>query len=416
MKILWLSNAVLATEDKGLSGTWLDATAQHLIASGQVTLINIVMGNVKEPVQHNDSSIQQWVIPPSSPGKNGLPSGKSVEIALQIIGKIAPALIHIWGVEAWWGILAARQLLDRSVPVLLEIQGLKGACARVFAGGMTVREQRSCIYLKEMLLGRSIAKDQKEFMNWGHFEQEIISGCRFVSTQSPWVRAWVKAANPNCNVYNTELMLRKAFYDAVPWTSKEENPVIFCSSAYPVPYKGLHDAIRALALLSRRFPKVRLRIAGSIQKSRLRQDGYVRWLNKLCVDLGIKGQVEWLGPLTADQVVREIQNCSVFLMPSHCESYCVALAEAMYLGCPVVTAFNGGTSYLVSDETTGLFYPSGDEVMCAFQLERILTDRELASRLSSNARTKAQERNNPGTIVENQLGIYRNVIAGKTSC
>ena len=407
MKILWLSSAILSTEDKGGSGTWLDAMAQRLATSGNVTLSNIVMRNVDEPEQRSSQSIEQWVVPFGSPGKNGLPSRKTVEMIVRTIETLAPDLIHIWGTETWVGLLASRQLLP--YPVLLEIQGLKGACARLFTGGMTGKEQINCRYLKEILLGRSITKDQKEFMKWGYFEDEMIKGCKFVSTQSPWVESWVKAANPDCTRYNTELMLRQAFYDAAPWTPPSE-PVIFCSSAYPVPYKGLHDAIRAVALLSRRFPKVRLRIAGSIQKSGLRQDGYVRWLNKLCSDLGIADQVDWLGSLAAEQIVREIQNCSAFVMPSHCETYCVALAEALYLGCPSVSAFNGGTSWLISDEKSGLFFPPGDEAMCAQQLERILTDQELAARLSCNARAKARERNNPDTIINNQIDIYQKVL------
>ena len=411
MKVLWLSNAVLSAGDKGVSGTWLDAMAQRLAASSRLMLSNIVTGNVSEPVSRNSPSIQQWLVPSSPPGKNGLPCRKTVEMVTRTIETQAPDLIHVWGVETWWGLLAARQLLNPSVPVLLEIQGLKGACARVFAGGMTVSEQRNCRYLKEMLLGRSFVKDRKELLEWGRFEQEIIAGCRFISTQSPWVASWVQAANPDCTRFDVELMLRQAFYDSTPWSPASPEPVIFCSSAYSVPYKGLHDAIRAVALLSRRFPEIRLRIAGSIQKSSFRQDGYVRWLNNLCTELGIANRVDWLGPLTADQIVREIQNCSAFVMPSHCESYCVALAEALYLGCPAVTAYTGGTAWLASDEVTGLFYPPGDEAMCARQLERILTNRELASRLSCNARTGAQERNNPDSIIANQLDIYRRTIA-----
>lgn len=408
MKVLWLSNTILATVDKGAGGTWTNAMAQHLTVSGQLTLSNIAMGNVSEPVSCNSPSIKQWLLPSNPPGPDGLPCRKTVEMTVRTIEATAPDLIHIWGTETWYGLLAARKLLN--LPVLLEIQGLKGACSRVFAGGMTRQEQRKCRHLKEILLARSIAKDQKDFKAWGFFEQEIIAGCQFITTQSPWVESWVKAANPGCTRYNTELMLRQPFYEAAPWTPSSSDPVIFCSSAYAVPYKGIHDAIRAVALLSRRFSQVRLRIAGAIQKSRLRQDGYVRWINKLCSSLGLTGRVDWLGALSANQIVREIQNCSVMLMPSHCETYCVALAEALYLGCPAVTTYTGGTAWLVSDEATGLVYPLGDEMMCAWQIERLIDDRELTNRLARNARTVALERNDPKKIVANQIDIYRQVI------
>jgi glycosyltransferase involved in cell wall biosynthesis len=77
-------------------------------------------------------------------------------------------------------------------------------------------------------------------------------------------------------------------------------------------------------------------------------------------------------------------------------------------------AYTGGTAYLGKDEESCLFFPHGDEAMCAYQLERILTDHNLAEGLSSKARAITSARNNPETIVINQLKIYRNVIEEKS--
>ena len=54
-------------------------------------------------------------------------------------------------------------------------------------------------------------------------------------------------------------------------------------------------------------------------------------------------------------------------------------------------------------------FSSGDEAMCAYQLERILTDKELALRLSRESRKIARVRNDRRRIVERQLEIYRQV-------
>jgi hypothetical protein len=47
--------------------------------------------------------------------------------------------------------------------------------------------------------------------------------------------------------------------------------------------------------------------------------------------------------------------------------------------------------------------------MCAYQLERLLTNRELALRLSQESRKIASVRNDSRRIVEQQLEIYRQV-------
>lgn len=69
-------------------------------------------------------------------------------------------------------------------------------------------------------------------------------------------------------------------------------------------------------------------------------------------------------------------------------------------------SFTGRTSWLVRDEESALFYLPGDEMMCAWQLERILTDQVFAERLSHNACFIALVRNNPDAVVTNQLEIY----------
>jgi len=92
------------------------------------------------------------------------------------------------------------------------------------------------------------------------------------------------------------------------WSHSTTEPVLFCSAATPAPYKGFHDAIRAIALLSRRFPKIRLRIAGNHQRMGIKQSGYIRWLNRLCEELGVADRIDWLGPLSAGQIVTECQK------------------------------------------------------------------------------------------------------------
>jgi cytochrome oxidase assembly protein ShyY1 len=49
--------------------------------------------------------------------------------------------------------------------------------------------------------------------------------------------------------------------------------------------------------------------------------------------------------------------------------------------------------------------------MCAWQIQRLLTDRDLANRLSHSARAIALDRNDRAKIVANQIKTYRQVIA-----
>ena len=408
MKIIWLSNKLLLGQDSGSTGTWLGTMAQELAKSGSVQLGNISAGSVAEVTRQDHGPFQQWVVPTTTKwNRNGLPSKKIVLDIINAVEEFSPDLVHVWGTEYFWGMLTARKLINRVA--LLEIQGLIYTIAKVFHGGLTAKEQLACVGLKEILRQSTIWQNQRRFGAWGVFEKEIIAQHHYITVQSKWVEAQVKAVNPVCTIFENDRLLREPFYSAETWQYSGKHQV-FCSAAYSSPFKGLHVAIRAVAILKNRFPNIRLRIAGAHQKEGLRQDGYIAWVVREVKRLGVRSNVNWLGPLNASQIVSEMQASSVMVIPSFIESYSTSMKEAMLVGTPVVATYTGGLPSLAKDETSALFFSIGDEAMCAYQLERVLTDRELATQLSEQSRKIALERNDRKRIIKNQLDTYRFVL------
>ena len=414
LKVLWLSNKALSDEDRGATGTWLEALAFELAASGRVELANISRGPVSRMARQELGSIRQWVIPQAiepilRSGRLNLRATAAVSAAVK---EFSPHLIHVWGTEGFWGLLTARGAVEP--PALLETQGLKTAIAPVFHGGLSAREQRACIGLKEILRGSTIARGRKRFERWASKELEILAGHRFITVQSSWLEAHIRAANPACEIFHNDFMLRETFFSALPW-SPAADPIVFCSAPYPAPFKGVHVAIRAVAILKQRFPGIQLRIAGALQKKGIRQDGYVRWLNREAERLGLASNIRWLGALSAPQLAAELRGCAAAVVPTFIEGYGLALAEAMILGVPAAVSFAGGAATLARHEESALYFPPGDAPMCAWQLERLLTDGALAQRISRQARESGLSRNDRGRIVRNQMQIYERVIAGSSS-
>jgi glycosyltransferase involved in cell wall biosynthesis len=304
-----------------------------------------------------------------------------------------------------------------SVPALLEMQGMKKAIAKHITADLTVKELFQCIWVKEILIRSIIISNQKQFAKWGRFEEEIILGHNFIDVQSEWMSANVKSINPKANRFYVDLALRKSFYSAQPWSEFESKRNIngslhniFFSSSGSIPYKGIHIAIRSLAILKKKYPKARLRIAGNIQIQGFRQDGYMHWLNHIIKTLNLFDNIDWLGALNADQIIHELQHCGVNVVCSFVESYCLALAEPMYLGVPSVTSFTGGTSWIAKDNTHALFYTPGDEMMCAHQINRIFSESDLRYKLSFSAREAGLKRHDIKRIAQEQYEIYKNVI------
>jgi glycosyltransferase involved in cell wall biosynthesis len=409
LKILWFCGRPLCdiNESRG-TASWLGAMSRGLLESEAVELGVIAFERVGAFIRRDYRQSPQWLVPAkTSLDRRGMPPASMVRAILAAAEEFSPDLIHIWGVETFFGMLTARGLLK--YPSLLEIQGLKGPIADVFYGGLTLQERLRCIGIKEILKRRTMHADRRDFARWGVREKEIIRGHHFVDVHSTWVISQIKAANPDAQLFVVDRPLRLPFYHADAWQAPRQ-PVLFTTAAYTSPFKGLHMAVRALALLRKRIPDARLRIAGSHQRPGIRQDGYIRWINRQIGQLGLSGAIEWLGPLNAEQLVTELQNAAAMMLPTFVETYCLALAEAMRVGTPSVVAYTGGTGYLGKDEETCLFFPPGDANLCAHQLERVLTDGDLAQRLSRESRKVALIRNDRQRIVRRQLEIYRQIL------
>jgi len=408
MRVLWFCNCPVSDSNAGGTGTWLGAMARGLLNSDAVELGIIARGPVRLFTRRDYRQVKQWLVPVGARlGRGGLPATSLVQAIVAAVKEFSPDLVHTWGTESFWGLLPARGLL--TYPSLLEMQGLKKAIGDVFYGGLSLVQTLRCIGPKELIKRHTLYHQRREFRLWETQECQIIRGHQMITVQSPWMAGQVRAINPTARLFKTDLALRKEF-EASPEWQPQGRKVVFSISAYPSPFKGLHVAIRAIDVLNNRYPGVRLRVAGPFQREGLRQEGYVRWINSIVREAGLQDRVEWLGSLPGPDVVREMLSADALLVPTFIESYCVAMAEGMLIGTPIVASFTGGTAYLGRDEETCLFFPPGDAVMCAYQLERALSDQKLAMRLSRRGRAVAATRHNLNQIVQRQVQIYREAL------
>lgn len=113
--------------------------------------------------------------------------------------------------------------------------------------------------------------------------------------------------------------------------------------------------------------------------------------------LGLADLVRFPGEVDRTRLREFYRDLDVFVIPSHQEGLCIAGVEAMACGVPVVSTRCGGPEDFVRPDQTGfLVDPTPDAI--AAGIVRIVGDRSLRARLSTNARALAEREYSPAAF------------------
>ena len=407
IKVLWLSGAHFNNEKPNATGTWMHAMAHELLNTGRVELYNITQTTTNNPKREDYFSINQWAIPANKLNRKGLPSKSIVKYIQQVVSEIKPDIIHVWGTENYWGLLTARKLITGRV--LLEIQGLKYETKRYFYAGLTIQELISTLGIREFLKpSDSVFSMRRSFKDWGKLEKEIIRNHNLITTQSNWVRSHVREINGSATLFKTKMVLRDEFIHAKRWSLDDCFPfTVFTTFSSIVSYKGLHVLIKAIGVLKKEFPNIKLTIAGSTGRKGILEYGYFKWIKRAILKLNIPENIHWVGALNASEIVDYLQKSNVSVVPSFIESYCMALDEALHVGTPTAASFAGAMPELGIHKETVYYYQSNDHIMLADAIRSFFIDKDFAEKVSINAYNSKRLNVSKADI---QLDIYNEVL------
>jgi glycosyltransferase involved in cell wall biosynthesis len=149
------------------------------------------------------------------------------------------------------------------------------------------------------------------------------------------------------------------------------------------PGKGQETAIRAFALLHRKYPQVRLLLVGSGQEQ------YVQSLRRLAMELGVPEQVTFEGYVT-DPFEAYLQ-ADAALMCSRYEGMGQVTVEAMAACLPVIGYDQAGTSELVTHGRSGLLYRGGPQELKR-AMEQLVLNPAWGTQLGANGWQLAREK------------------------
>ncbi len=152
-----------------------------------------------------------------------------------------------------------------------------------------------------------------------------------------------------------------------------QQPYTFVLIGKIKPQKGQEVAIRALALVVKKFPTVRLLIVGS---------GNLASLQRLANNLNLEKNVEFWGYI--EDPYKAYLAADAVLMCSKNEAMGRVTVEGMSACLPVIGYDNFGTSELIEHEHTGLLYSDGFDEL-AKSMIRLVDNPEWGQQIGNNA-------------------------------
>lgn len=123
---------------------------------------------------------------------------------------------------------------------------------------------------------------------------------------------------------------------------------------------------------------------------------------------GIKERVIFTGQISEVQLFYAAAD--VFALPSHSEGSPNVLLEAMAANLPIVATAVGGVPEILEDNESALLVPVNDAHAMAAAIARVLTDQNLAERLTNNSAALIASQFTPEKYVRALVEIYSEVI------
>ena len=143
-------------------------------------------------------------------------------------------------------------------------------------------------------------------------------------------------------------------------------------------------APKVLAIVMKDFSAATLTMVGRDK------DGSLHDTKAVAAALAVENCLHLPGGVPKSSVPQWMNTGDIFLNTTNIDNMPISVLEAMACGLCVVSTNVGGIPYLLENEHDALLVPPDDAGAMADAVRRLLTDRDLARRLSLNARRKAE--------------------------
>ena len=172
-----------------------------------------------------------------------------------------------------------------------------------------------------------------------------------------------------------------------------------------VPKKGFDTLVEACDTLRRQGVHIEALLVGESGEHEVE-------IRRRIAERGLEQNIRLTGPMSQSNLLEQYRRATVFCLPCRVlengdrDGLPNVLMEAMACGLPVVTTGISGIPEMIRDGENGLLVPPDDPKALAGALLRVHRDRDLARRLSQQARRVVRERFNGERLALQLVALF----------
>lgn len=294
--------------------------------------------------------------------------------------------------SAGWNVITASKILTRPLRLMDMIFTIlanrnKFAVSHivVFSGPAFIWAETSCWILK--LLRKTVIMslhggNLPEFARrWPRRVRHLLKSADVILTPSRYLLEQLSPYRSELRLLPNPLDLRA--YD-FQLRLKPRPALIWLRSFHQIYNPSL--ASNVVARLAVNIPDIHLTMVGPDKG-----DGSLQHTQQVAKDFGVIDMLSFPGKVEKEEVPNWLRQGDIFINTTNIDNTPISVLEAMACGLCVVSTNVGGIPYLLKDEEDALLVPANNPEAMAAAVRRILTEPDLAARLSQNARHKVEQ-------------------------
>lgn len=326
---------------------------------------------------------------------------KVIEAGRKVIEQYQPDVIHVFGCEWPYGLLA--QYTD--IPLVIHIQG------SIIPYNNALYPPRYNEFTIVKVAGLNLRKDWHCLMSYNksksnlEMEKRVWKTVHHYMGRTSWDKSLVNMLTKNSSYHHVEEALRPTFMNtdkrwSLPACGKLKLLSTGCSSFW----KGIDVMLKTAHVLKDAGVDFEWNVVGSMGGE----------LKRIVEDKeGLKfadTNINILGFCTPEKIIDLMCHSTMYVHTAYIENSPNSICEAQLIGMPIVSTMVGGIATLVRNGIEGDLLPANDPWQIANAIVELAKDKKRMVSYSEHSRQHALERHNPEHILEQLLGCYKDLI------